>query len=58
MIKHKPEPRTDVKIGNVVYKCGNDGIVLLPEEYKQFNPIVEKKAKKAKDVDYLTNVNS
>ncbi len=45
MIKHRPIPETDVKIGDVVYKCKH-GIVELPEVYKQFNPIEEKPKKK------------
>lgn len=43
MIKHKPIPKTDVKIDGKVYKCNAHGIVELPKEYKQFNPIKEKK---------------
>ena len=45
MIKHRPTPATNVKIGDVIYKCGNDGIIELPEIYKQFNPIKEVKTK-------------
>lgn len=49
MIKHKPEPKTNVKIGDVTYKCNGQGIVELPEAYPQFNPIEEPKKKKSKD---------
>ena len=49
---HKPIPKTDVKIGDKVYKCNAQGIVELPEIYKQFNPIEEVKIKpKKKKVD-------
>jgi hypothetical protein len=50
MIKHKPIPKCDVRIGNDVYKCNGQGIVELPEIYKQFNPIEEVKIKKKKVV--------
>ena len=52
MIKHKPRPKTNVKIGDTVYKCNAQGIVELPEIYKQFNPIeeVKTKPKKVKEV--------
>ena len=45
---HKPIPRTDVKIekGKPPYKCNAQGIVMLPEIYKQFNPIEKKEKKK------------
>jgi hypothetical protein len=43
---HKPIPKTDVKIGQITYKCNAQGIVELPEVYKQFNPIEEVKTKK------------
>ena len=46
MIEHKPEPRTDVKIKGEVYKCNVHGIVMLPDSYPQFNPVVKKKKKK------------
>ena len=54
MIKHKPIPKTDVRIDNIVYKCNSQGIVELPEAYSQFNPVKEKpretkKRKVAKD---------
>jgi len=49
MYKHKPIPKTDVKIGDIVYKCKH-GIVELPEVYPQFNPIEEVKKKKKKVV--------
>ena len=52
MIKHKPIPKTDVKIGKVVYKCNGLGIVELPDVYEQFNPIEKPKKKKVeKDED-------
>jgi hypothetical protein len=47
---HKPMPRTNVKIGKDVYKCNAQGIVMLPEIFKQFNPIEEVKTKKKKVV--------
>lgn len=47
MIKHKPIPKTDVKIDGKIYKCNTFGVVELPEAYKQFNPIIELKKKKA-----------
>lgn len=50
MIKHKPTPKTDVKIGDKVYKCNGLGIVELPVIYKQFNPIEEEKKPKKKIV--------
>lgn len=43
MIKHKPKPKTDVRIDGKVYKCNGLGIVELPKAYKQFNPIKDKK---------------
>ena len=46
MYKHKPIPKTHVKIGDKVYKYNHDGIVLLPDIYPQFNPIEKKKEKK------------
>ena len=46
MIKHKPIPKTDVRIGKDLYECNAQGIVELPEIYKQFNPIEEVKTKK------------
>ena len=46
MYKHKPTPMTDVKIDDKVYNCNAQGIVELPEIYKQFNPIQEVKTKK------------
>lgn len=46
MIKHKPVPKTDVTIEGKRYKCNAQGIVELPTEYKQFNPIEKPKAKK------------
>jgi len=46
MIKHRPIPKTNVKIGKTVYKCNAQGIVELPEIYKQFNPIEKKEKKK------------
>ncbi len=49
MIKHRPKPETNVKIGDVEYKCKH-GIVELPTAYKQFNPIEEVKIKKKKVV--------
>ena len=48
MIKHRPIPKTNVKIGKTVYKCNAQGIVELPEIYKQFNPIEEVKKEKPK----------
>jgi len=44
MIKHRPKPETNVKIGDVEYKCKH-GIVELPEAYPQFNPIEKEKKK-------------
>ena len=54
MYKHKPNPKTDVKIGDKLYRCHRlTGVVELPEVYKQFNPIEEpiKKIKKVKRLD-------
>ena len=51
MIKHKPIPKTDVKIGDKVYKCNAQGIVELPEVYEQFNPIEKPKKKKSTKVE-------
>ena len=48
LYKHKPTPKTDVKIDNKVYKCNAQGIVMLPGIYKQFNPIEEIKIKPKK----------
>jgi len=45
MLKHKPNPKTDVKIGDKVYRCNAHGIVELPRAYKQFNPIEEEEKK-------------
>lgn len=50
MIKHKPIPKTDVKIDGIVYKCNNQGILELPNEYKQFNPIKTKKKNVAEEI--------
>lgn len=52
MIKHRPRPKTDVRIGKDLYKCSPQGILLLPKAYKQFNPIEEdvKKSKKKQEV--------
>ena len=48
MYKHKPIPVTNVKIGKTTYNCNAQGIVELPEIYKQFNPIEEVKIKTKK----------
>jgi len=50
MYKHKPIPVTNVKIGDKVYNCNAQGIVELPEIYKQFNPIEEVKLRIVKTV--------
>lgn len=49
MIKHKPEPRTNIKIDGVVYKCDCYGFVYLPKEVARFNPIIKKKKKEVVD---------
>ena len=57
MIKHKPKPKTDVRIGKELYKCNRvSGIVELPVRLEQFNPIEEeeiviKEPKKKKKED-------
>ena len=52
MIKHKPNPKTNVRIWKEVYECDARGIVELPDIYPQFNPIKEDKPKKKKvDLD-------
>jgi hypothetical protein len=50
MYKHKPIPKTDVKIeeDKPSYKCNAQGIVMLPDIYPQFNPIEEVKKEKKK----------
>ena len=50
MYKHKPIPKTDVKIGDKVYKCNAQGIVELPERYEQFIPMGELSIVKKKKV--------
>ena len=47
---HKPIPKTDVKIGKELYKCNGQGIIMLPEIYKQFNPIEEVKTKPVEEI--------
>ena len=42
MIKHKPKPTTNVKIGDKIYKCNGLGVVYLPERYERFNPLDKK----------------
>lgn len=50
MVKHKPKPKTDVKINGVVYKCNPvTGIVELPDFYPMFNPVDKPKKKKVKE---------
>jgi len=50
MIKHKPNPITDVKIKGIIYKCKN-GILELPEAYPRFNPVEVKKKQKEVEED-------
>ena len=55
MIKHKPIPKTGIKLDGVVYRCNRlTGIVELPVRIERFNPIEEeviiKKPKKKKEV--------
>lgn len=48
MIKHKPIPKCNVKIGDKVYKCNGLGIVELPQRIESFNPIEEPKKRESK----------
>ena len=47
MIKHKPKTKKPIIIGHETYTVDDKGFVFLPYEYKIYNPVKEKKKKKA-----------
>ena len=51
MIEHRPNPKTDVKIGKEIFKCNVHGVVMLPDIYPQFNPVENPKKKKKESIE-------
>ena len=40
MIEHRPNPKTNVKIGETVYRCSAKGVLMLPEKIEKYNPVI------------------